>query len=58
MKTAHNKRFGAMAGVVIIHAVVFRTAVSDSPNSVQLSRHFAKPPGVRGNFGRPCIGKL
>ena len=43
---AHNKRFGAMAGVVIIHAVVFRTTVSVSLNGVQLSRHFAKPRGV------------
>ena len=44
--TAYNERFGAMAGVVIIHAVVFRTTVSDSRNRVQLSRHFAKPRGV------------
>ena len=46
---ASNKRFGAMAGVVLIHAVVFWTTVSGSPNGVQLSRHFAKPRDVRGN---------
>ena len=43
---APNKQFGAMAGVVIIRAVVFRTTVSGSLNGVQLSRHFAKPRGV------------
>ena len=48
-KPADNKRFGAMAGVVLIHAVVFWTTVSGSPNGVQLSRHFAKPPDVRCN---------
>ena len=35
---AHNERFGAMAGVVIIQAVLFRTTVSGSLNGVQLSR--------------------
>ena len=35
---ACNERFGAMAGVVIIHAVVYRTTVNGSLNGVQLSR--------------------
>ena len=48
---AHNKQFGAMAGVVLIHAVVFRISVSVSLNGVQLSRHFAKPRGVRRQRG-------
>ena len=43
---SHNERFGAMAGVVIIHTVVYRPTVSGSLNGVQLSRHFAKPPPV------------
>ena len=46
-----NERFGAMAGVVLIQAVVYRTTVSVSLNGVQLSRHFAKPRGVVCNFG-------
>ena len=47
--------FTFLAGAVIAQTIVFRTTASDSPNSVQLSRHFAKPRGVIVQAGDSAV---
>ena len=42
---AHNKRFGEIGGEVIIRISVRPLTVGVSPNCVQLTPNFAKPPG-------------
>ena len=42
---AHNKRFGEIGGEVIIRISVCPLTVGVSPNCVQLTPNFAKPPG-------------
>jgi hypothetical protein len=42
---APNKRFGEIGGEVTVRILVHPLTVSDSPNSVQSSPNFVKPPG-------------
>jgi hypothetical protein len=42
---ADNKRFGEIGGEVITRISLSPLTGSDSPNCVQLSPNFAKPPG-------------
>jgi len=43
--TACNKRFGKIGGEVIIRISLSPLTAGDSPNCVQLTPNFAKPPG-------------
>ena len=42
---ASNKRFGEIGGEVIIRISLSPLTAGDSPNCVQLTPNFAKPPG-------------